>query len=99
MLSRKVWESFVEILVQDGCDRYPYPNHVPVEVSVDGGPADYREFMTTIHGDVLMFNWVIRNFESTKYRISDTDALKVQLLCLAKIASTPKKVEEVLTVS
>lgn len=99
MLSRKVWESMVELLVQDGCDRYPYPNHVPVEISVDGGPADYREFMTTIHGEVLMFNWVVRNFEKTRYRISDADALKVQLLCLAKIASTPKKVEEVLTVS
>ena len=99
MLSRKVWESFVEILVQDGCDRYPYPNYQLVEVSVDGCPAVEREFMTTSHGDVLMFNWVIRNFESTKYRISDTDALKIQLLCLQKIASTPKKVEEVLTVS
>lgn len=99
MLSRKVWESFVEILVQDGCDRYPYPNHQLVEVSVDGCPAAEREFMTTIHGEVLMFNWVVRNFESTKYRISDTDALKIQLLCLQKIASTPLKVEEVSTVS
>ena len=81
MLSRKVWESFVEILVQDGCERYPYPNHQLVEVSVDGCPAAECEFMTTIHGEVLMFNWVVRNFVSTKYRISDTDALKIQLLC------------------
>lgn len=99
MLSRKVWESFVEILVQDGCDRHPYPNHVTVEVSVDGCPHEQLEFMTTIHGEVLMFNWVVREFVKTRFRISDTDALKIQLLCLQKIASTPVKVEEVLTVS